>query len=133
MEPVEHILAEDQPLATIIRSGWAPSETTFLTPSHLNQQVGFVVYPSGGSIDPHTHRPIERRITGTAEVLVVRKGRCEVDLFDDDRSLVATRELRQGDILILIGGGHGFRMIEDTVLLEVKQGPYLGLDEKERF
>ncbi len=133
MEPVEHILAEDQPLATIIRSGWAPSETTFLTPSHLNQQVGFVVYPGGGSIDPHTHRPIERRITGTAEVLVVRKGRCEVDLFDDDRSLVATRELRQGDILILIGGGHGFRMIEDTVLLEVKQGPYLGLDEKERF
>ena len=133
MEPVEHILAEDQPLATIIRGGWAPSETKFLTPSDLNQQVGFVVYPGGGEIDPHTHRPIERRITGTAEVLVVRKGRCEVDLFDDDRCLVATRELREGDILILIGGGHGFRMIEDTVLLEVKQGPYLGLDEKERF
>ena len=48
-------------------------------------------------------------------------------------ALVATRELLPGDIMLMVGGGHGFRMLEDTVLLEVKQGPYTGLDEKERF
>jgi hypothetical protein len=56
-----------------------------------------------------------------------------MDIYDDDRRLVATRELRKGDIMLMVGGGHGFRMLEDTVLLEVKQGPYTGLDEKERF
>jgi hypothetical protein len=56
-----------------------------------------------------------------------------VDLFDDARNFVATRELRTGDAILLVSGGHGFRMLEDTVLAEVKQGPYIGLAEKERY
>jgi hypothetical protein len=51
----------------------------------------------------------------------------------ENQQILATRELRCGDIMLMVGGGHGFRMLEDTVFLEVKQGPYIGLDEKERF
>jgi hypothetical protein len=110
-----------------------PSETTFFTPPEFKQQVGFVVYPQGGVIARHVHRPLERHLVGTSEVIVVRSGRCELDIFDDDRTLVATRELAAGDVMLMVGGGHGFRMLEDTVLLEVKQGPYTGIEEKERF
>lgn len=120
-----------RPLAYIVRSRHLPSVTQFVTPNSLNQQVGFVAYPAGGTIAAHRHRPIERHIVGTSEVLVVRKGRCEVDLFSEEGDLVATHELCRGDVLVLICGGHGFRMLEDTVLLEVKQGPYTGLNEKE--
>jgi mannose-6-phosphate isomerase-like protein (cupin superfamily) len=133
MGPVEQIIWKDKPLAYIIRAEMAPGKTTFLTPSELNLQVGFVVYPAGGEVARHLHRPLERHIVGTSEVLVVKEGRCQMDIYDDDRRLVATRELRKGDIMLMVGGGHGFRMLEDTVLLEVKQGPYTGLDEKERF
>ena len=70
---------------------------------------------------------------GTSEVLIVRRGRCEMDIYNNERELVATRQLRQGDIMLMVDGGHGFRMLEDTVFLEVKQGPYTGVDEKERF
>jgi hypothetical protein len=76
---------------------------------------------------------LERHLVGTSEVIVVRRGRCEIDIYDNDRTLIASRELRPGDIMLMTGGGHGFRMLEDTVLLEVKQGPYTGLDEKEHF
>jgi quercetin dioxygenase-like cupin family protein len=124
----------DGPLLALLLSGTGdPAETTFPTPDDLNLQVGFVVYPAGGEIQRHDHRPLERQIVGTTEVLVVRSGRCEIDLYDRERQLVATRELRAGDVILIVGGGHGFRMLEDTVLLEVKQGPYTGLDEKERF
>jgi mannose-6-phosphate isomerase-like protein (cupin superfamily) len=133
MGPVEQIVWKDKPLAYIIRAEMAPGKTIFLTPSELNLQVGFVVYPAGGEVARHLHRPMERHIVGTSEVLVVKEGRCQMDIYDDDRRLVATRELRKGDIMLMVGGGHGFRMLEDTVLLEVKQGPYTGLDEKERF
>ena len=130
---VEQICDGGRPLACIVRAGPPPESTEFVTPDDWNQQVGFVVYPAGGTIARHRHRPIERHIVGTAEVLVVRKGRCEVDLYNEHGSLIATRELRTGDVLILVAGGHGFRMIEDTVLLEVKQGPYTGLTEKDYF
>lgn len=124
---------DSQLLAYIVRAGLEPDQTTFLTPPELKQQVGFVVYPQGGEIQRHVHRPLERHLIGTSEVLLVRKGRCLVDIYSDERELVATRELRQGDLLIMAAGGHGFRMLEDTVFLEIKQGPYTGQDEKERF
>lgn len=133
MDRVETIATGGTPLASIIRMGRLPSRTTFVTPPALNQQVGFIVYPTGGEIKRHLHRPVERRLVGTSEVLVVLRGRCEVDLYSEERELVATCELREGDIIVVIAGGHGFRMLEDTVLLEVKQGPYTGEDEKERF
>jgi hypothetical protein len=66
-------------------------------------------------------------------VLILLSGRCQIDIYDDQRQLVHTSELRQGDVMLMVGGGHGFRMLEDTVFLEVKQGPYLGVDEKEPF
>ena len=133
MDHVEHITSGGRPLAFIIRAELAPTATTFLTPPDFKQQVGFVVYPAGGVIARHVHLPLERELVGTSEVIVVRRGLCEIDVYDDARTLVATRELRTGDVMIMVGGGHGFRMIEDTILLEVKQGPYTGLVEKELF
>lgn len=132
-EYIEHIAYQEIPLCYLIRSELIPSETTFLTPPEFKQQVGYVVYPEGGEIVRHVHKSIERKLTGTSEVLVVKKGHCIIDIYNDDHELVATRDLYPGDVMIMVGGGHGFRMLEDTVLLEVKQGPYTGIDEKERF
>ena len=133
MQDVERILWKEKPLATIIRARMSCDRTTFLTPEDFRLQMGFVVYPKGGQIPRHAHKPLERKIVGTSEALLVRKGRCEVDIYNAERQLVATREISAGDILLLIDCGHGFRMLEDTVLLELKQGPYTGLDEKEHF
>jgi cupin fold WbuC family metalloprotein len=129
----EPIICAGSVLAYVIRGTMTPKKTVFPTPPELELQVGFVVYQAGGVIPPHRHIPITRSIDRTCEVIVVRKGWCEVDIYNDDRQLVATRELKTGDLVIIVGGGHGFRMMEDTILLEVKQGPYLGLDEKEHL
>ena len=120
-------------MAYIIRAALVPERTTFLTPPEFKQQVGYVVYPAGGEIARHVHLPLQRQLVGTSEVLIVKQGRCEIDVYNDARELVATRELSTGDVMLMVGGGHGFRMLEPTVLLEVKQGPYTGLEEKERF
>ena len=133
MEQIEHIVSNGQPLAYIIRASLVPERTTFLTPPEFKQQVGYVVYPAGGEIARHVHLPLQRQLVGTSEVLIVKQGRCEIDVYNDARELVATRELSTGDVMLMVGGGHGFRMLEPTVLLEVKQGPYTGLEEKERF
>ena len=121
------------PLTYIIRAELQPDKTIFLTPHEFKQQVGFIVYPAGGEVARHVHLDIERHLVGTSEVLILRKGHCLMDVFNDDRQLIATRELHAGDIMLMVGGGHGFRLLEDTVFLEVKQGPYLDMDEKERF
>jgi hypothetical protein len=130
---VESIECDGQLIATIIRAEKMPDETEFVTGDDVKQQVGFVVYPEGGIIPRHIHVPMERHLIGTSEVLVVRKGMLEADFYTDGKEFICTRLLRQGDVLLLISGGHGFRCLKDTVLLEVKQGPYLGPQEKQRF
>jgi len=130
---VERIYWGETCLTLIIRTSFLPDKTTFLTPADYKQQVGYIVYPAGGEIQRHVHRPLERHLVGTSEVVIVRSGRCEIDIYNDERELVAARELRAGDIVLMVSGGHGFRMIEHTVLFEVKQGPYIGEQEKERF
>jgi uncharacterized protein YjlB len=127
---METIIWNKKVLAYVIRETVQPEKTLFYTPDDLELQVGFVIYKSGGTIAPHRHIPISRKIGRTCEVIVVKKGRCEVDLYGDDNQVVATHELRTGDLVIIMSG-HGFRMMEDTILLEIKQGPYFGFGEKE--
>jgi uncharacterized protein with PhoU and TrkA domain len=130
---VEVITANAQTLCYVIRNDVRPEKTTFITPPDGKQQVGFIVYPKGGIIARHTHKPLERHIIGMAEVVVVRSGHCQIEVYDESLSLVTTRDLYQGDVVLMVGGGHGFQILEDTVLLEIKQGPYLGKDDKELF
>ena len=129
----EMINWNDQPLAYILRPNPLPGQTTFITPPEFKQQVGFIVYPAGGEVKRHLHLPLERHLVGTSEVLVLQKGHCLADIYNDERELVATRELKAGDVMLMVGGGHGFRMLEDTVFLEIKQGPFLPVAEKEHF
>jgi hypothetical protein len=132
-QTVEHVMWHDQHIATIIRRNYAPETTTFVTPDSYYQQAGFVVYPKGGVVQRHVHLPIQRHLVGTPEALTVRKGRVEADLYALDKTLLGTWTLGEGDIILLVAGGHGFRCLEDTEFLEIKQGPYTGMVEKESF
>jgi hypothetical protein len=132
-EPVEHITWHGQHIATIIRRDYLPESTTFISPDGYYQQAGFVVYPKGGVVARHRHLPLQRHLVGTPETLVVRKGSAELELYGMDQSFLGTWTLAEGDIALLVSGGHGLRCREDTVFFELKQGPYTGLVEKEVF
>lgn len=132
MRTVEVVATENADIAYFYRGG-LPQTTRFLTPDAAPLQVGFIVKSSNDTVPRHDHAPVERRLTGTAEVLVVMKGEGEVDLYDENRRFLSTHPIGSGDVLVLLTGGHAFRFSEDTVLLEVKQGPYPGRDEKETF
>jgi len=131
---MEFIKTEDNVLTSIIiRREYEPAETTFVTTPDLAQQVGFVVYPAGGVIKRHLHKNVDRQNISSSEALIVRQGRLEIDIYDQNKSLLATRELQTGDFVLMVSGGHGFRILEATVLLEVKLGPYAGPSDKELF
>jgi hypothetical protein len=130
---IEHIMWHEQHIATIIRAECHFDKTTFITPDSYYQQAGFVVYPKGGVVPRHCHLPLQRHLVGTPETIIVRQGLVEVELYAMDKSFLVKKDLHQGDIILLVSGGHCFFCLEDTVLLEIKQGPYTGLKEKEQF
>jgi mannose-6-phosphate isomerase-like protein (cupin superfamily) len=105
----------------------------FYTDPEMDFQIGAMRRPLGHEVEPHVHSPVERELIGTKEVLFVRSGRIAIDFYDDDKKIVTSIEMVSGDVIYLHMGGHGIRFIEESVLLEVKQGPYIQDADKVRF
>ncbi|HVH31695.1 MAG TPA: hypothetical protein VNA31_08560 [bacterium] len=123
---IEHIRAGERPIAVILRAEYEPGSIEFLTAADQSLQLGVMRRPRGHVIAPHIHKPVTRTVHSTGEALFIVRGRVEVTFFDDTRVVLAKRELGQGDCVMLITGGHGFRVLEDCKMIEVKQGPYVG-------
>jgi len=130
---IESIVIEDIRVAIVVRRNYKTDKTAFITDSSDVLQLGHIVYPAGSSITPHIHNNVERTIEGTPEVLIVQKGKIKTIFYNKDKKRKGDIILEEGDVILLLDGGHGFEMLEDTVLMEIKQGPYLGELDKERF
>jgi mannose-6-phosphate isomerase-like protein (cupin superfamily) len=129
----EEIRHDERLLALIVRSEFRREGITFFTPSDLSQQLAFMSHPAGRVIEPHIHNPVPRQVSYTQEVLLIRRGRLRVDFYNELQNYLESRELREGDVILLATGGHGFEVLEDLEMFEVKQGPYAGDDDKTRF
>jgi mannose-6-phosphate isomerase-like protein (cupin superfamily) len=117
-------------LAVIVRAGYHRPGVTFVTPNEYSQQLGDMSRPAGDRIAAHVHNPVPRAVVFTREVLFVRSGSMRVDFYSDCGAYVESRLVGAGDVILLAAGGHGFEMLEDTEMIEVKQGPYAGDGDK---
>jgi hypothetical protein len=122
-----------EPLALIVFAGFSSLETVFLTPDTFGQQIAYMNRPKGEVIQAHIHEPISRTLIGTQEVLYIRKGRIRVDFYESDRIYVSSMILGAGDLMLLNTGGHGFEVLEDIDMIEIKQGPFVEGRDKTRF
>ncbi len=129
----EQITHNNVLLSIIIRSSYSKEGITFFTEDHFSQQLGYMNRPEGYVILPHRHNLVPRKVDLTQEVLFVKSGKVRVDFYDDTQVYLESRLLYPGDVILLAHGGHGFQMIEKSEIVEVKQGPYCGEEDKVRF
>ena len=130
---IEYISHDDCVLATLLRSTFNEPGIKFFTPDEYSQQLAYMNRPKGYVIQPHIHNSVPRQVQFTKEVLFIKSGRVRVDFYDDEQSYLESRILNAGDVILLAFGGHGFEMLEDSEIIEVKQGPYAGDADKTRF
>ncbi|HEX7708117.1 MAG TPA: hypothetical protein VF701_16775 [Thermoanaerobaculia bacterium] len=130
---IERIVLDDVLYAIVIRRDFREPGVHFVTPGDFSQQLAYMSRPMGHQIPAHYHRDVKRDVHRTLEVLVIRSGRIRVDFYDDARQRFGSRTLDAGDVILLAQGGHGFEVLEDCEMYEIKQGPYLGDEDKVRF
>ena len=130
VQTIEH---NGQILALILPASYRADGIKFFTPDDFSQQLAYMNRPSGYVIQPHVHNSVTREVEYTKEVLFIRSGRLRIDFYDDNQTYLESRVLVTGDVVLLARGGHGFEMLEDCEMIEVKQGPYAGEKDKTRF
>ena len=130
---VEQVVSGDILLAIIVRNSFSKPGVSFFTSDNLSQQLAFIRHLPGKLIEPHIHNPVQREVLYTQEVLVIKKGVLRVDFYDNSRAYLESRLLSAGDVILLAEGGHGFEVLEELEMIEVKQGPYAGDCDKTKF
>lgn len=133
MSQIQMVKKKDKLLAIIIRDGYDCEGVDFLTPSEYSQQVAYMHHPTGKVIDAHVHNLVHRNVVLTQEVLFIKKGKLRIDFYDDYKDYLESYILYAGDTILLTSGGHGFQVLEEVQMIEVKQGPYSGEADKTRF
>lgn len=130
---IEKIQHNDKLLAIIIRHSFSKPGISFFTPNEYSQQLAYMQHPQGKEIAPHVHNIVPRQITYTQEVLCIKSGKVRVDFYEANQTYLESRILSAGDVILLAEGGHGFEVLEDLEMIEIKQGPYAGIEDKTRF
>ena len=130
---IEKISYQNLPLAIIIRNNYKKEGIEFFTNDNDSQQLGYMNRPKDYIIPPHRHNLVKRDVHLTQEVLFIKSGKVRVDFFNNEQQYVKSSVLHPGDVILLSDGGHGFKMLEQSEMIEVKQGPYCGERDKVRF
>ena len=129
----EQICHNGDVYAIIVYNGFSEQGVRFFTPGTYSQQLAYMRHPAGKKIQPHIHNPVPRSVQYTSEVLFIRRGTLRVDFYGEDKVFFGSRLLSVGDTILLIKGGHGFEVMSELEMIEVKQGPYAGEQDKTRF
>ncbi len=130
---IEYIKERSLLLGIIIRAEYKSDNIVFFTDDNSSQQLGYMQRPKDYNILPHRHNLVQREVHLTQEVLYIKSGLVRVDFYNNDQHYLESRILRKGDVILLSDGGHGFKMMEQSEIIEVKQGPYCGERDKVRF
>ncbi len=105
----------------------------FLTPAKLSHQVGFIKHKKNHEIIPHLHLINKRKINYTSEVLIIQKGKIRIDLYNKKKKYLFSKIAKKNEIVILIKGAHGFKILDNCEMLEIKQGPFNDKEDKIKF
>jgi mannose-6-phosphate isomerase-like protein (cupin superfamily) len=133
MNLILNIINNNLVLGIIIRSSFQADGIHFFTNDNDSQQLGYMSRPLGYEIKPHRHNLVQREVHLTQEVLFIKSGKVRVDFYSNEQEYLESRILYKGDVILLSDGGHGFKMLEPSEIIEVKQGPYCGEQDKVRF
>ena len=131
---MEKIFYKKKLLALIVKGKYRNKKgITFFTPKESTQQFGYMRHKKEYIIKPHLHKKRLTKILYTTEIILILKGRLRVDFYNFKKKYLFSKIIKEKDIIMLVHGGHGFKVLKDVEMIEVKQGPYNLARDKVKF
>ena len=131
---IEKVKYKKKLYALIVRGKYRNKRgINFFTPKEATQQFGYMKHKKNHVIKPHNHNKRSTEILKTTEVILVLKGVLRVDFYDNRKKYLFSKIIKEKDIIMLIHGGHGFKVLKNVEMIEVKQGPYSLASDKIKF
>ena len=131
---IENIIYKKKLLALIVNGNYRKKKgISFFRPNESTQQFGYMKHKKNHIILPHLHKKRVTKISYTTEVIILLKGSLRIDFYADLKKYLFSKIINKNDIIMLVSGGHGFKVLKDVEMIEVKQGPYSLSKDKVKF
>jgi len=131
---IEKVIHKKKLFALIVRGKFRKKAgINFFTENNATQQFGYMKHKKDYVIKPHKHNKRLTKILMTTEIIILFKGILRVDFYDNKKMYLFSKKIFGKDIIMLLNGGHGFKVLKDVEMLEVKQGPYKLSRDKVKF
>jgi len=128
------VLHKNKLFALIVRGKFRKkSGINFFTSKKATQQFGYMKHKKNHIIKPHNHNKRLTKILSTTEVILLLKGVLRVDFYDNKEEYLFSKIIKEKDIIMLVHGGHGFKVLKNVEMVEIKQGPYSLSSDKIKF
>lgn len=126
---IEKVEGNGKVFALVMHANYEPNGVNFITSQYNPLQLGILKHQQGVRIKAHIHKNIPQTISEVQEVLHIEYGKVEAEFYEGTGEKIGSTILKSGDTILLLSGGHGFNILEDSKILEIKQGPYYGIKE----
>ena len=131
---IENIFYEKKLYAVIVRNKYRKKKgVNFFSTPDLPQQFGYINHKKNHYILPHIHQKRKIKVLQTTELIFILKGTIRVDFYSEKKKYLFSKKIQKGDFIYLMHGGHGFKILKDSQMIEVKQGPYQQIKDKKKF
>ena len=131
---IEKVLHKNKLFALIVRGKFRKkSGINFFTSKKATQQFGYMKHKKNHIIKPHNHNKRLTKILSTTEVILLLKGVLRVDIYENKKKYLFSKIIKEKDIIMLVHGGHGFKVLKNVEMIEVKQGPFSLSSDKTKF
>ena len=131
---MEKIFYKKKLLALIVKGTYRNKKgITFFTPKESTQQFDYMRHKKEYIIKPHLHKKRLTKILYTTEIILILKGKLRVDFYNLKKKYLFSRIIKEKDIIMLVHGGHGFKVLKNVEMIEIKQGPYILSRDKIKF
>ncbi len=141
IEQIEH---NDKILAVIIRKQAfsdlkaSGKNILFASPNEFPFQMGLHHRQQAETIPAHAHIPF-KELTNfpVQEFFYLLSGKIRIDLYEESDDL-SNRDKKIREIIVskgdsvVLNTAHGFTFLEETEMVEIKQGPYRGKEQEKR-
>lgn len=124
---------ENKLLAIVVKKNTSKKDKDFHTDHSSEFQLASFNLKKDEIIQRHYHEKQERKIFSTNEVIVLQSGKMMLTIYDLNLEKIEDILIESGDMVALFDGGHEIKILEDSIFIEVKQGPYFEQKDKKRF
>jgi len=131
---IEKILHKKKLYALIVKNKYRNKKgINFFSTPNLPQQFGYIYHKKNHIILPHQHKKRRTKILYTTELIILLKGVLRVDFYNSKNKYLFSKKIKKGELIFLMHGGHGFKVLKNVQMIEVKQGPFIKIKDKVKF